>query len=267
MTAPITPDPGIHQAPRYNQTRQLISAQQLATWALSLPMAMMRHLVTWLLTALEAEIPAPLLGPIEDIEAGFAQVESAVHSALTTIPQGNVAGLVEALENAGQALVQALLDAIANALGHPGTGHTSGDVQSYLEAIPGANIVGALNTAVTVGETAIGDVASDASSAVSQIEDTVNNAINGAAATTTSMASAFSSAWGALVSAWTGQTAPTAAAVSGGAAGLPSLTDAALQAAKVQAAQAQQTLAIQSQLPRFYGGSGTSGLNVQVTFP
>jgi hypothetical protein len=91
-------------------------------------------------------------------------------------------------------LVQEIIDAIANALGHNGTGHTPAQVQTYLTTIPGGNIAGALNTAVTVAGTAIGtllqhlnssgqfdaaQLAGTLASAVSVAETQVSSALGG----------------------------------------------------------------------------------------
>ncbi|NOQ61792.1 hypothetical protein HGK73_27530 [Mycolicibacterium fortuitum] len=70
-------------------------------------------------------------------------------------------GLPNALDNAGQAI----RDAIANALGHSGTGHTSANILTYLQNIP-KNVVDGL-------EDSLGDL----QTTLNQIGDIFNNAV------------------------------------------------------------------------------------------
>ena len=70
-------------------------------------------------------------------------------------------GLPNALDNAGQAI----RDAIANALGHSGTGHTSANILTYLQNIP--------QTVVTGLTGSLGDL----QTTLNQIGDIFNNAV------------------------------------------------------------------------------------------
>lgn len=59
------------------------------------------------------------------------------------IPQNNISGLVSSLASfLGTTTFQNLLDGIANAMGHTGTGHTVTDVETYLGLIPATNVTG-----------------------------------------------------------------------------------------------------------------------------
>lgn len=65
----------------------------------------------------------------------------------TGIPQNNISGLVTSLASfLGTTTFQALLDGIANVMGHSGTGHTTTQVETYLGLIPPANVVSTLGT-------------------------------------------------------------------------------------------------------------------------
>ncbi|ORV86730.1 hypothetical protein AWC11_17025 [Mycobacterium interjectum] len=120
-----------------------------------------------------------------------------------------------------------------------------------------------ITTAAVADANALG---SAVSSSAASLVDAAENAIGGAAAAGTAFGQALAAGFGAIFGAWTGQSTAAAAAVSGGAGVPTSLQDAASQAAAQQAAQAAQTAAIQAQLPHFYGGSGTAGLDAQVAF-
>ena len=111
-------------------------------------------------------------------------------------------------------------------------------------------------TAAQVGG-ALATAGSSAASAVGQLEDAAVNAIGGAAPAATQFGAALAGAFGLWVNAATGSSVATAAA--------QDVANAHAAVAAAQAAQAAQTAAIQSELPHFYGGSGTSGLNAAVS--
>jgi hypothetical protein len=133
-------------------------------------------LITWL-TAIPANLLAGALPlgvtlsgtPIGDLtqylsssgQFAAAQLTGGINTAVT-ISGNAISSLFSASGVLGSAVTgvtaveQAILDAIANALGHSGTGHTPTDILGYLGAIPGSAISGALNTAVTVSGNAIG---------------------------------------------------------------------------------------------------------------
>jgi hypothetical protein len=93
-------------------------------------------------------------------------------------------------------------------------------------------------------------------SADGQLNDAAVNAIGGAQAATTQFGAQLAGFFGGLVGNWTGgPTAPANAAA---------VNAAAAAAAAAQAAQAQYNASVSAQLPHFYGGSGTSGLNAAV---
>jgi hypothetical protein len=133
-------------------------------------------LITWL-TAIPANLLAGALPlgvtlsgtPIGDLtqylsssgQFAAAQLTGGINTAVTI--SGNAisslfspSGVLGSAVTGVTAVEQAILDAIANALGHSGTGHTPTDILGYLGAIPGSAISGALNTAVTVSGNAIG---------------------------------------------------------------------------------------------------------------
>jgi hypothetical protein len=91
--------------------------------------------------------------------------------------------------------VQAIVDKIANAMGQSGTGHTLANLLTYLEAIPGRNLAGALNTAVTVGGTPLATLVPSGQLAASQIAGALNTAVTVAGQT---VATVQSNAQGAL---------------------------------------------------------------------
>lgn len=138
------------------------------------------HTVASVLTALE-NIPGSAVSSITAIEQntldaianalGFAgtghsvaQIESflanfpasVVFGGLTnaTLPGGNITGAISAALVSGTTTIeQNILDGIANALGHAGTGHTVAQIQSYLGAIPGSNIASAISASLINGAT------------------------------------------------------------------------------------------------------------------
>jgi len=73
--------------------------------------------------------------------------------------------------------VQAIVDNLANGLGQTGTGHTLANLLSYIEAIPGGNITGALNTAATVAGVEIGSIQSDLASTISNLFGTTTTSV------------------------------------------------------------------------------------------
>jgi hypothetical protein len=63
------------------------------------------------------------------------------------IPQNSISGLVGSLASLlGTSTFQSLVDGIANALGHAGTGYTITQVEGYLGLIPAGNLTGTLTT-------------------------------------------------------------------------------------------------------------------------
>lgn len=69
------------------------------------------------------------------------EILSNLETAFKNIPGANVIGAIAGV------IDQALRDAIANALGHSGTGHLASDIETYLAAIPNANITAVLGGA------------------------------------------------------------------------------------------------------------------------
>ena len=85
-------------------------------------------------------------------------------------------GLVPALDNAGQAI----RDAIANALGHAGTGHTSANILTYLQSIPQTVVSGLtdLNTLTNqIRDIFAGIVVTPINSTVQAIKDWFNGVV------------------------------------------------------------------------------------------
>lgn len=68
------------------------------------------------------------------------EILSNLETAFKNIPGANVIGAIAGV------IDQALRDAIANALGHSGTGHLASDIQTYLAAIPNGNIAAILGS-------------------------------------------------------------------------------------------------------------------------
>lgn len=89
-----------------------------------------------LLGVLSDGLPAALQKPLDDLQATWDKFKGAAG--------GTVDDIEDALNGAGQAI----RDAIANALGHAGTGHTSANILTYLQNIPQTvvNGLGDLNT-------------------------------------------------------------------------------------------------------------------------
>jgi hypothetical protein len=88
---------------------------------------------------------------------------------LANIPGSVVTGVTTSL--------QATLDAISNALGVSGTGHTAANVGTYLGAIPGGNLTGALNTAVTISGNALSTLFNGSGILASQLTGGMNTAV------------------------------------------------------------------------------------------
>ena len=84
-----------------------------------------------LLGVLSDGLPAALQKPLDDLQATWDKFKGAAG--------GTVDDIEDALNDAGQAI----RDAIANALGHSGTGHTSANILTYLQNIP-KNVVDGL---------------------------------------------------------------------------------------------------------------------------
>jgi len=126
--------------------------------------------------------------------------------------------------------------------GIEGTGSTLlGDVSSIVEGA-GAETASAAGTLI-----------SDASGAISDATNVISGAVSTAATD-------FGGAVGSILGSFLGLTGSSAESASAAQA-----ASAAAAVASAQAAQAQQTAAINAQLPKFYGGAGTSGLNAQVS--
>lgn len=89
-----------------------------------------------LLGVLSDGLPAALQKPLDDLQATWDKFKGAAG--------GTVDDIEDALNDAGQAI----RDALANALGHAGTGHTSANLLSYFQAIPQTVVsgLGDLNT-------------------------------------------------------------------------------------------------------------------------
>jgi hypothetical protein len=126
--------------------------------------------------------------------------------------------------------------------GIEGAGTTlAGDVTSIVEGAGATTAAGA------------GTIISDASGAITDATNVISGAVTTAA---TSFGGAIGGALGSLLGL---NGAPALSATSA------QLQAAAAAVAAARAAQAQETAAINAQLPKFYGGSGTSGLNAQVS--
>jgi hypothetical protein len=100
-----------------------------------------------------------------------------------------------------------------------------------------------------------GTIISGASGAIADATNVLSGAVPTAV---TSFGSEVGSLLGGLFGGLTGGAATSASSAQ--------VQSAAQAVAAAQAAQAQETAAINAQLPKFYGGSGTSGLNAQVEF-
>lgn len=83
-----------------------------------------------LLGVLSDGLPAALQKPLDDLQATWDKFKGAAG--------GTVDDIEDALNGAGQAI----RDAIANALGHSGTGHTSANILTYLQNIPQTVVTG-----------------------------------------------------------------------------------------------------------------------------
>lgn len=226
-----TPNPSVHSTPGGSSLP--FTPQQMA----AIGQQLLAGVIQWVVQALVGIVPGgaelqQLLGQLStwgsELEGGVSGVETAIQQFLAGAGQ-------ESMQAFGQLL-----------------GALNAGIQSLL-----ANAGQGLDLA-TLGS-AIGAGINDATNAAYQIEDTVENALGAGAA-------AASSALGAALAGFFGQFA----GVVNGGIGSPGPSweaiAAAQQLAMQQAAQAAQTAAITSQLPRFYGGSGTFGLNAEVSF-
>jgi hypothetical protein len=127
--------------------------------------------------------------------------------------------------------------------GIEGAGTTlAGDVTNIVEGAGATTAAGA------------GTIISDASGAITDATNVISGAVTTAE---TALGSALGGAFGGLLG-LIGAPATSASSAQ--------VNAAAAAVAAAQLAQAQETAAINAQLPKFYGGSGTSGLNAQVEF-
>jgi hypothetical protein len=138
---------------------------------------------------------------------------------------------------------------------------TAGTLSSSLiEGIEGtgSTLLGDVSSIVTGAgaetASAAGTLISDASGAISDATNVLSGAVPTAV---TDFGAAIGAGFGALLG---------LGGASASSASSSQVAAAAAAVAAAQAAQAQQTAAINAQLPKFYGGSGTSGLNAQVEF-
>lgn len=119
MTWPVTPNPGIHNEPtgRTQVPGPLLTPQQVAAWAVELPLAMTKYVLTALFNALEAEIPPQLLGPLENAETALDDVGSALQTAFTQIPGVNLAAgpLNSALTIGGEGMALSTVESSVSA--------------------------------------------------------------------------------------------------------------------------------------------------------
>jgi hypothetical protein len=160
VTFPVDPAPGIHNIPPLDSNAFTVQdAQQYQIWGQQLLFLIAKAIVEALLNvsvlgtspwdALKAFglDPGGIIDTIVSALGGSGSALSDLTTALEDIPQGNVSGLVTALGDLlSSADFQNLLDAIANALGFTGTGHTITNVQTYLGEIPNVNITNILGT-------------------------------------------------------------------------------------------------------------------------
>lgn len=137
MTRPITPNPGIHQATgRTARGGAILTPQQIEAWAVQVPLAMTKHLLTAIFNALEAEIPPALRGPIQNAENALEEVSTAVESALTAIPGGNLTGALNtALTVSGTQIGAIETDISALATAISGVGSTFENILIDLSSV------------------------------------------------------------------------------------------------------------------------------------
>ncbi|RAV17519.1 hypothetical protein DQP57_00400 [Mycobacterium colombiense] len=155
MTSPITPDPSIHNDPTTPQQLPSFNLQPLLKMFADIPAEIIELIVNAVLSAFGL---GRITGSVDDL---VNQLENA----LLDIPQGNIAGLVEALAQAGSDII----DAIVGALGGPTSGNGIADLIKYVSALPedifntitsilqGIPVVGNL---ITFGESLIGGLVS-----------------------------------------------------------------------------------------------------------
>ena len=226
MTSAITPDPSIHNIPSFDSgaiTLPEIEAQgqQILTgieqW-IALALLNVSILGVKPFAALQAFGKDPG-GVITAMLTGLGASGSDV-AALQTAMGDVASGITDAEE-----FIQQVLDAIANALGQTGTSHTATQVKGYLEEIPGANIVGELNSAVSVAESQVSSVLGGASTSLGQdVSSIVTDVTN---AVTTPLATAETAVKTQLTNAFTG----LFNALTGGSSAAASASDVATGAA------------------------------------
>lgn len=110
-----------------------------------------------LLGVLSDGLPAALQKPLDDMQATWDKFKGAAG--------GTVDDIEDALNDAGQAI----RDAIANALGHAGAGHTSAQIATYLANIPQGVVTGLTDLATQTNQ--IVDILAD--NTVTPINSTV----------------------------------------------------------------------------------------------
>ncbi len=93
-----------------------------------------------LLGVLSDGLPAALQKPLDDLQATWDKFKGAAG--------GTVDDIEDALDDAGQAI----RDAIANALGHAGAGHTSAQIATYLANIPQGVVTGLTDLATQTNQ-------------------------------------------------------------------------------------------------------------------
>lgn len=198
---------------------------------------------------------------IEDVGAAILNAPLQAQQVLNTVVQ-TILGILPAGGTPASAGTDHSLDDLVNALQQlPLSPPLAAVAEGLDQAAETANQVGAIitetgvDTAEAVGA-ALASAGAAATSAVEQIDDVVGNVLQGAGAAVTGFGNAFGGFMAGLFNPW------AATPVDWASANQAAL--AAQAAAAAAAAQAAQTAAINAQLPHFYGGSGTQGINVNV---
>lgn len=157
MTSNLTPDPAIHNVPTGDSDAiTLADAEFFLAQGAALLNQVANYVALALLNitilgikpfaALQAfgQDPAGVISTAIFALGGSGSGIVAFETALRNIPGANIVGTISAALISGVTTAdQAILDAIANALGHSGTGHTAAQVQGYLANIPGSLVSGA----------------------------------------------------------------------------------------------------------------------------
>jgi len=163
MSYPITPNPAIHNAPTQAiNAPSPLSAGLIEAWAKQLFEAVAGAIVNALTGGL---IPASdVIGAtdaflnlfnfgnlISTIQTDATNAINWLESLISSVG-GTVIGDLEAFINGltSGADFQGLIDAIANAMGHSGTGHTASNILTYLENIPQAVVSGLASDLSTI---------------------------------------------------------------------------------------------------------------------